>query len=402
MASDEVQFLVDDLAERLHRSVVVDDPQLGLLYSSPHYGDEDAVRVDSMLKRRTGSKAIGHVLAQGVSTWTRPGVIPPNDELDLHARVCVPVRWQGDLIGFIMVMDSDGTVTTAETSEISRVAEIVAPLLVTELQGGGDEAEQTVRDLVSPQPSLRRRALADLAAKKLAADLDPVTAIVLSVPGDVAGASDAHVEVAVRDALMLPHPTGCRFHLWAVQERGGVVIIGGPRELTEEAARHHAQRMLSRVTDLSSGRFKAVAGIGPSVLGLDRSYEAAELAAVAARAAEVGLADQAARWEDLGPYGPLLRIPESQLSRQVLPAEVQRLLDVDREGQLTETLRAFLNAAGSAPNAAAALQIHRTTLYYRLSRIEELLDLDLGDGRTRLSLHLGLTLLELMPDLRQK
>jgi sugar diacid utilization regulator len=397
MANAEVQSLVDELAERLQRSVVIDDPQLNLLYSSPHFGDEDAVRVDSMLKRRTGSKAIGHVLAQGVTTWTRPGLIPPNDELGLHARVCVPVRWQGELIALIMVIDSDGTVTTAETSQISQVAEVVAPLLVTELQGGEDTAEQTVRDLVSNDGALRRRALAELSATDLSGDLGSVTAITLSVKFDPAEASLAHIAVALRSALMLPRPTGTLLQLCAVEDHGGgVVILGGPRPLTPVAARTHAQRMLARVADLSSGRFRAVAGIGPSVEGLDRSHETAELATLAARAAEIGLVDEAARWEDLGPYGPLLRIPSSQLGRQALPAEVQRLLDVDRDGHLVETLRAFLDSAASAPAAAAALQIHRTTLYYRLSRVEELLGIDLGDGRTRLSLHLGLVLLELI------
>ena len=398
MANAEIQALVDELAERLQRSVVIDDLQLNLLYSSAHFGDEDAVRVESMLKRRSSSKVIGHVLAHGVTTWTRPGLIPPNDELGLHARVCVPVRWQGELIALSMVIDSDGTVTTAETSQISRVAELVAPLLVSELQGDEDTAEQTVRDLVSNDAALRRRALAELSASDVASDVGSVTAIVLSVKFEPTEASLAHIAVALRSALMLPRPTGTLFQLCAVEDHGGVAIIGGPRPLTPVAARTHVQRMLARVADLSSGRFRAVAGIGPSVAGLDRSHETAELASLAARAAELGLVDEAARWEDLGPYGPLLRIPSSQLGRQALPAEVQRLLDVDRDGHLVETLRAFLDAGASAPTAAAALQIHRTTLYYRLSRVEELLGIDLGDGRTRLSLHLGLVLLELVPN----
>jgi sugar diacid utilization regulator len=398
MANAEVQALVDDLAERLQRSVVIDDVQLNLLYSSPHFGDEDAVRVDSMLKRRTGSKAIGHVLAQGVVTWTRPGLIPPNDDLGLRARVCVPVRWQGELIAFIMVIDADGTLTTAETSQISTVAEVVAPLLVTELQGGEDTAEQTVRDLVSQDGALRRRALAEVSASDVSDDPGSVTAITLSVKYDAAEASLAHIAVALRSALMLPRPTGTQFQMHAVEDHGGVVVIGGPRPLTPATARTHAQRMLARVADLSSGRFKAVAGIGPAVAGLHLAHETAELANLAARAAEIGLVDEAARWEDLGPYGPLLRIPSSQLGRQALPAEVQRLLDIDRDGQLVATLRAFLDSAASAPVASAALQIHRTTLYYRLSRIEELLGIDLTDGRTRLSLHLGLVLLELIPE----
>jgi len=401
MSSAEVQAMVDDLAHRLQRSVVIDDVQLNLLYSSPHFGDEDAVRVEAMLKRRASSKAIGHVLAQGVVTWTRPGIIPPNEELGLHARVCVPVRWQGELIAFVMVIDSDGTVTTAETREISRVAELAAPVLVTELQGGDDTAEQTVRDLVSAESSLRRRAIAELADSGITGDMESVTAIRLAVGDGAPDASSAHITVALRSALMMPRPTGTVFALSAVEEHGGVIILGGPRPVTSDAARTHARRMVARVDDLSSARFKAVAGIGPSVMGIDRAHESAELAALAARAAEVGLVDKAARWSDLGPYGPLLRIPVDQLGRLALPAEVQRLLDVDRDGHLVETLRAFLDAAGAAPAAAAALQIHRTTLYYRIARVEELLGIDLSDGRTRLTLHLGIALLDIAPTLRQ-
>ena len=401
MPSAEAQAIVDDLAERLQRSVVVDDPELILLYSSRHYGDEDAVRVQAMLNRRASGKAIGHVLAQGVVTWTRPGVIPPNSELGLHARVCVPIRWQGELIALIMVMDSDHSVTTAETNEIVLVAERLAPLLFEELRGGEETTEHTVLDLVSHDGARRRRALAELATSGLAGDLDSVTAIRLAVRGDAAEASSAHVTVSLRNALRLPKPTGTGFQLSAVEEHGGVLLLGGQRPLSPDTARKHAVRMLARVDDLSSGRFKAVAGIGPSVTGLDRSHETAELASLATRAAVFGLAGAAATWEDLGPYGPLLRIPSDQLSRQALPAEAQRLLDVDRDGQLVETLRAFLDSAASAPAAAAILKVHRTTLYYRLSRIEELLGIDLSDGRTRLSLHLGLALLDLMPDLRQ-
>jgi len=401
MPNAEVQAIVDDLAERLQRSVVVDDPQLSLLYSSPHYGDEDPVRIEAMLKRRASSKALGHVLAQGVVTWTRPGVIPRNDELGLHARVCVPVRWQGYLVALVMVMDSDGSVTTAETGEIVLAAERLAPLLVDELQVGDDAAEQTVLDLVSHDGSLRRRALAELASSGTSRDDDAVTAIRLSVRGDADGTSSAHITVSLRSALKLPKPTGTRFQMGGVEGQEAVVILGGPRPLAPEAARTHARRMLARVDDLSSGRFKAVAGIGPSLAGLDRAHETAELASLATRAAEIGLADDAATWQDLGPYGPMLRIPPNQLGRLALPAEVQRLLEVDRDGHLVETLRAFLDSAGSAPAAAAALQVHRTTLYYRLSRVEELLGIDLSDGRTRLSLHLGIALLDLIPDLRQ-
>lgn len=397
MPSAGVQAAVDDLAERLQRSVVIDDTNIVQLYSSVHFGDEDPIRIDAMLKRRADTRVIGHILALGVLTWTRPGVIPPIEEIGLHARVCVPIRWQGELIGFAMVMDSDGSVTTAETAAISEVAERIAPLLAEDLKATDATEQQAVLDLVSRNNALRRSALAELTASVDATGLDAVTAIRLTVREEAADASDAHVTASLRSAVTLAKPTGTRTQLSAIEGRSAVVVLWGSRPLAVEAARVHARRLLARVNDLSSGRFSAVAGIGPSLQGIDRTHDTAELAALALRAAEIGLAEEAAVWEDLGPYGPLLRIPPDQLTDQTLPAEVQRLLAVDRDGHLLATLRAYLDAAASAPEASAALQVHRTTLYYRLSRIEELLGLDLSNGRTRLSLHLGIALLDLLP-----
>ena len=70
---------------------------------------------------------------------------------------------------------------------------------------------------------------------------------------------------------------------------------------------------------------------------------------------------------------------------------------MDPERQLVRTLRVYLDHGCNGPAASAALHIHRTTLYYRLGRIRELTGLDLDDGRTRLTLHLGLTALDLLP-----
>jgi DNA-binding PucR family transcriptional regulator len=64
---------------------------------------------------------------------------------------------------------------------------------------------------------------------------------------------------------------------------------------------------------------------------------------------------------------------------------------------LTGTAEAFLDCAGSASRAAEVLRIHRQTLYYRLSRIEALTGLDLGDGEARLLLHASLKAARLHP-----
>jgi sugar diacid utilization regulator len=187
---------------------------------------------------------------------------------------------------------------------------------------------------------------------------------------------------------------GARLH--AVTGDTAVLLLGGSTALSEQLVRSVAEQLVRRVDDLSAGRFTCVAGIGGRVAGLDRAAETAGQARLARRAAADVLVGPVVSWSELGPYGLLLRIPDEDLNAAALPAEVQRLRRVDRDGQLTRTLRAYLDGGCNGPAASEALHIHRTTLYYRLGRISELTGLDLDDGRTRLTLHMGLTLLDLI------
>lgn len=68
---------------------------------------------------------------------------------------------------------------------------------------------------------------------------------------------------------------------------------------------------------------------------------------------------------------------------------VRELLDLSH-AELARTAEMFLDCAGQASRTAAALGIHRQTLYYRLSRVEQLTGLDLAEGEDRLLLHMAL------------
>ncbi|MFD9910319.1 PucR family transcriptional regulator, partial [Streptomyces sp. NPDC059063] len=109
-------------------------------------------------------------------------------------------------------------------------------------------------------------------------------------------------------------------------------------------------------------------------------------ASAAARAAlaEPRLAPLA-RWSDIGPYRLLTSLPP-QAARDAVAREL--LSPSNRE--LARTAEVFLDCAGQAGRAAAELGIHRQTLYYRLSRVEQLTKLDLDEGEDRLLLHMVL------------
>ncbi|MBB5911487.1 purine catabolism regulator [Nocardia transvalensis] len=69
--------------------------------------------------------------------------------------------------------------------------------------------------------------------------------------------------------------------------------------------------------------------------------------------------------------------------------------DIRHRGDLTATLRQFLDLAGNKTELSRRMNISRPTLYDRLSRIERVLGVDLDDGEVRTSLHAALLIRDL-------
>ena len=373
--SAEVQHLLDRLADDIGRSVVINDPAVVMLYSSRHFGDEDPVRVEAMLNRVAGSAAIAHVLAQDVARWKGPGRIPAKPEIGMRARLCVPLRWRGDLLGLLMVIDADDDLSAADRALVEAAAQEVAALLVGERTTAdaalaADDAQ--VADLLGLDPAARDRALATLATRS--PDLRPSRSLqVVALRADTADRE--HAEVALRHAVHLARRTG-------------LATVSGPTAAVVRFGAPHAEDLVAAANELAAGRFTCVAGVGPRVAGLEeawRSHRHAELATRAVPHLAPGPVVEAAT---LGAYDLLLRIPD--LDPTALPAPVATLLAADPRGVLVRTLEAYLRHAGSAPAAADELHVHRTTLHYRLDRIRAVTGCDPDDGETRLLLHLGL------------
>ncbi len=78
-----------------------------------------------------------------------------------------------------------------------------------------------------------------------------------------------------------------------------------------------------------------------------------------------------------------------------IPAGLRGLLDGGHE-QLVLTLETYLDHAGDVKSTAAELWLHRTSLYYRLRRIEEVAGVDLNRGEDRLLCHVALRLSRLL------
>ncbi|THA80872.1 helix-turn-helix domain-containing protein, partial [Streptomyces sp. A0592] len=136
----------------------------------------------------------------------------------------------------------------------------------------------------------------------------------------------------------------------------------------------------------ATGPPRMTAGVADPLRGLAELPAAWEQAVAAARAAVAEPRfGPVAQWSLIGPYRLLASLAADPVDD---PAARTLLTPVHRE--LARTAEVFLDCAGQAGRAAAALGIHRQTLYYRLGRVEQLTGLDLDAGEDRLLLHMAL------------
>ncbi|WP_308816598.1 PucR family transcriptional regulator [Pseudonocardia alni] len=386
----DLEAVVDDLAEGMGRSVVVNDPAVRVLYTSRHFDDADDLRIRAVLQHDAGAEAGAYVLGQGVARWSSPGTIPANAALGMHARFCVPLRERGELLGLLMVMDADGTLTTAEADRIEETSRTVAALLARGRAEQSDEnaaQEAGLRALLDTDPAIRReapRTVEEGPALVVVVDVAPATGRAVEAESVLRGVLGSSVR-------RLPGRAAA-----AADGRRGILLQVGPH-LAAADGRREAERIVAAVDLLLPAGDGAVAGIGDLVSGTAEAWLSHEHAVVAARGARL-LAERGpvVDWAGLGAHGLLLGLGGA-VRADLLPEPLRRLRADKRSDRLIETLRAYLDAGGSVPRTAAALRMHRTSLHYRLDQLREITGLDLDDGADRLLLHLGLVLSDLLP-----
>ena len=119
---DEVQALVEQLSAQLDRSVLVDDASLRLLAYSPTLGSEDEVRRTAILTRETPRVIRDLHFSQGIANATHPVRTAPRPDIGLESRVCVPIRCQGALFGYLWLIDADQSLTASDCDAAERTA----------------------------------------------------------------------------------------------------------------------------------------------------------------------------------------------------------------------------------------------------------------------------------------
>jgi hypothetical protein len=397
---DELQLLVDRIADRVGRPALIEDRRQRVVCYSAQAEPLDEVRRSSILRRSTTPEVIAFFARFDITRARQPVRTPAEPALGLLPRVCVPV-WHSDLLlGFVWFVDSP----SLTPQEVSRALELSNDLalalyrvnLLGELTARREA--DAVRGLLADDPEVRARAATMIVGDDMLDSDGPVVALVAQ------GSDPAALEQAL---VATRRYCGHRYAVHLLRPEHGLLLLrtGSPSAgsvSASDAARHLAGQVAGAVGvgDPSTG----LADVRESVAQAEQALRLALLPGLSpgsfpGRIRDLGgilgqdftdipdppgTAGRVAMWSQLGVYRILAA---AGLSAEDLHPGLRRLSGTP---ELAATLEAYLDLAGDAAATATRLRIHRTTLYYRLNRAAELAGADLRDGLQRLQLHLAL------------
>lgn len=393
MASD-LQRLVDQLSARVGAPAVLEDHEQRTVVHASQAGPIDHLRRESILHRATPPELIEWYRSFGIYDSSEPLRIPAQSDKDILARVCAPVRYRDRLLGFLWLIDADGSIGAEELHVIAQAAEHAA-LLLFEDRLAQRLLVQALNHLLSPSAELREAAATQLFDQSLVHPGEPTAAVVVTplLDGDVPAGV---VEEALAD-VGWEVPSGAFINL--ARDDHGVLLVrlrSGEGDRAAVSLATSVQRALAhRLEAAGDPAPRVVATIGDVQDDLDRfatSYRQARLAARVARA--IPGAGDVVRWCDLGVFRALTQLPNREAVGSAIDPRVMALLACG-DDDLVATVEAYLDLACDAKNTALHLHLHRGTLYYRLEKAERLTGVDMHNGYDRLAVHLGVKLARL-------
>ncbi|MBY8343186.1 helix-turn-helix domain-containing protein [Streptomyces spinosirectus] len=382
----DYQELVDEISELLGAPATLESRDFELIafgaYDSE--GDLDAsaldpVRTRSILTRRSTSAVRTWFEGFGITRATGPVRIPRTPEAGVYrGRICLPVRHRGVVLGYVWLLESEPGPTERQLTAAMDVTVRIGALLADEAQHGADLTRELRAVLTAERGWQQDMAVAELRTA-LGPRADALHTVVCVAPWPSADPDDAPSVRTVPGATALcTVPWGA-----ASQSLALLVRLRSADVLTPAVTA--AGRLLERARQLDRGA-TAASGVAPARTGLAELATAWREALAAARAA---LAEPrlgpVAEWTRIGPFRLLTALPP-----EVAHDPAVDLLLSPAHRELARTAEIYLDCAGQATRTAAELGIHRQTLYYRLSRVEQLTGLDLDDGEDRLLLHMAL------------
>jgi purine catabolism regulator len=375
LEGEPVPVLLEELAARLGNPVVLEDGSRRVVAAG---GDQHSVR--SLLHAWQAHSRRGH----------HGGLVGVQVAESEPRCVWSSIALRGEIWGRLHVLEVDTPLDRVSSLALGRVTSNIALHLMD--QRDAYLSETAERSLVSEVVRGDRFSGDDFLARATGLGVDLRRDLVMLVVGTMAGAASADTpevdEQVVRDALRT-----ARWPSLVGKLGDGVAVVcsaAPPLGVPESLKLLHA----------------ALGGDGSShEIGVSRQARATMLhrafteAQTAYRLGPSTSPDPIHHYDDLVLHRLLTPLLDAgpELANFV-ESELGELIayDAEHRSELVSTLDAYLHTNGSKAGTAEALLLQRRSVYYRLSRIEEILGKSIDTPDHRVRLYLALRVQELL------
>jgi PucR C-terminal helix-turn-helix domain/GGDEF-like domain len=383
------------VAALLDAPVTIEDRSSRVLAFSGQQDEADTGRIATILDRQVPERFRRALEARGVFRDLYASDDPiyvadiPDTELD---RAAVRVRAGDEILGSIWAAIPE-PLSDERARALADASKLVA-LHMLRARAGEDVERRLRSDLVATVLEGGRGAGA--AASRLGIGSGGLCVLALGPRPSGSDGSAAQAEADFQRVC-----SAFAMHLSAVHPRSAAAPVGGvlygvlpvstaagaPATRAELIARQFLERIGDQTMTVGIGR------VVEDHTTLPRSRNDADRALRVLR--EGGVDTRVALASDVHVDALLLeRCDLAALDDSTLTGPVARLAeyDVTHRSDLLETLRAWLDAFGDVNRAADAVHVHPNTFRYRLRRLSEVGEIDLGDADARFAAMLQLRL----------
>ena len=401
LPSGDLFAVANAIASLLDAPVTIEDRNSRVLAFSSRQDEADSPRIETILERQVPEHYTRMLVESGFFTRLHSSEDPvyiqlTSDDMEFKGRVAIAVRAGGEILGSIWAAVPESF--NAEKLAIFRDVSKVVALHLLRLRAGANVDRRLRADLLST--ALEGGDGAAYALARLGIDDSPVAVFAAGIMGLKGLKVDAAIErqrvtdvVAVHLAAV--HPDACVALL-------GDTIFGVLPVQSVEDGEAQAVRLTEDILARAGQRTPLAIGIGQIAGGSRELLTTRESAVRALRVQREhgGRADSSvALFSKVHVEALLLELRDrTAASKEKLTGPVARLWahDQTHDTQFIETLRAWLDCMGEVSSAADALHVHPNTLRYRLRRLAEIGEMDLGDSEERFAAQL---LLRIVPEL---
>lgn len=387
----DLAAITSTLADILERSILIESPTFDLLAATQH-GPVDENRLRTLEAGRTLPEVAYRLRKRGVyqqlQQKKRPIRLGTMPDIGMWMeRVVAPIVAGGEVLGYIWIVAGDHPLTELDELAIDHAATVAALALLKDR--AVRESQQAMRgdlftQLLRPTSEYDANTLERARSVGYQVERPHQVLFVVAVPpaNPANGATISVGQVASRLDSWLQ---GLKvWGLVVARERGVILVIDSN---TNDTGQELGQRIVSEIGHVALPLVVGVSSARNNGLRTLRD-EAVEAADVGTR---LGGAKVLGFWA-LGMLDWLYHLPPEAFAGNSYLVKVQELAahDIKSNSDLVKTLEAYLEYGGALAEAAAAINVHRNTLLYRLGRIEAIAGVDLKDANQRLNLHVAL------------